>query len=152
MSDFNGSSFIVVGVDGSPAGRDALRWAARQARLTGAELHAVSAWHVPGGYGWAPDYSDADFAAEARKGLEETVADTLGADPGIHVITDVRQGHPAGALIDASAGAALLVVGSHGHGAFAGMLLGSVSQHCAQHAHCPVVVIRRPADGARPGR
>ncbi len=142
MSDFNGSSFIVVGVDGSQASRDALRWAAHQARLTGAELHAVSAWHVPGGYGWAPDYSDADFAAQARKGLEETVAEVIGGDPGIHVVTAVRQGHPAGVLIDASVGAALLVVGSHGHGAFAGTLLGSVSQHCAQHALCPVLIMR----------
>jgi nucleotide-binding universal stress UspA family protein len=51
-------------------------------------------------------------------------------------------GHPAQALIEASREADLLVVGSHGHGAFTGMLVGSVSIHCVTGAHCPVVVIR----------
>ncbi len=142
MAGVNGSSFIVVGVDGSSASKDALRWAARQDRLTGAELRAVCAWRMPGGYGWVADYADIDFAADARKGLDETVADALGANPDVQIVTDVRQGHPAAILIDASQGAALLVVGSHGHGAFAGMLLGSVSQHCAQHAACPVLIVR----------
>jgi nucleotide-binding universal stress UspA family protein len=59
----------------------------------------------------------------------------------------LEQGHPAIALVAASERAQLLVVGSRGHGAFAGMLLGSVSQHCVQHAHCPVVVIRSHHSG-----
>lgn len=142
MSDSGGVSFIVVGVDGSEASKDALRWAARQARLTGSELRAVCAWQMPTAYGWAPDFSNVDFAAEARKGLENTLDETLGADPGIPVVTDVRPGHPATVLIDASRGAAILVLGSRGHGAFAGMLLGSVSHHCAQHATCPVLIVR----------
>lgn len=54
----------------------------------------------------------------------------------------VAEGNPAQVLIDASDGADLLVVGSRGHGGFTEALLGSVSQHCVQHAHCPVVVIR----------
>lgn len=56
----------------------------------------------------------------------------------------ILEGHPAQVLIEATRDADLLVVGSHGHGAFAGMLLGSVSQHRVQHAHCPVVVVRSP--------
>ena len=52
------------------------------------------------------------------------------------------EGIPAQVLLDASDGADLLVVGSRGHGGFTGALLGSVSQHCVHHAHCPVVVIR----------
>jgi nucleotide-binding universal stress UspA family protein len=58
------------------------------------------------------------------------------------------EGHPATRLIEASAGADLLVVGSRGHGAFAGMLLGSVSEHCVAHASCPVVVVRHSAQPA----
>ncbi len=60
------------------------------------------------------------------------------ADSTLHVV----EANPAAALIDMCRDAQLLVVGSRGHGAFAGMLLGSVSQHCVQHACCPVVVVR----------
>jgi hypothetical protein len=68
----------------------------------------------------------------------------LGRAP-VQILTRVLHGHPAHVLLDAASGAQLLVVGSRGHGAFAGMLLGSVSQHCVQHASCPVVVVP-PAD------
>jgi nucleotide-binding universal stress UspA family protein len=54
----------------------------------------------------------------------------------------IEEGHPAPLLVEASRGAALLVVGSRGHGEFAGMLLGSVSEHCVSNAHSPVVVVR----------
>lgn len=136
---------VVVGVDGSPSSKDALRWAARQAGLLGGEVHAVTAWRIPATYGAAPDYSDVDFAAQASKMLDEVLAETLGATPPVPVLNSVVEGHPAEVLIEASRPAELLVVGSHGHGAFTGMLLGSVSQHCVHHATCPVVVIRHPA-------
>ena len=129
---------IVVGVDGSPCSLEALRWAARQAELTGAELHAVMAWSLPEIYGYVPR----DFAGETREALADAIQQALGAPPRVPVIAQVVEGHAAEALIDASRGAQLLVVGSHGHGSFTGMLLGSVSQHCVGHAHCPVVVIR----------
>ena len=58
------------------------------------------------------------------------------------VETRVAYGHPAQVLIDESKDADLLVVGSHGHGAFTGMLVGSVSIHCVTNASCPVVVVR----------
>lgn len=142
MRDTPSTSFIVVGVDGSASSRDALRWAARQARLTGADLHAVCAWNLPSGYGYAIDYSDVDLEAEARKGLDATLAQVLGDVPDAPLAAHVEQGHAASVLVEASRGADLLVVGSRGHGAFSGMLLGSVSQHCAQHAACPVVIVR----------
>ncbi|HET9171261.1 MAG TPA: universal stress protein [Actinospica sp.] len=149
MAENPGTPFIVVGVDGSASSRDALRWAARQARLTGAELHAVCAWDFPATYGWAPDYSDVDLAAQARKDLDATIAEVLGAAP---AVVRVERGHPAAVLVDSSLGADLLVVGSRGHGAFAGMLLGSVSQHCAQHALCPVLIVRHQQDGSGQAR
>ena len=57
----------------------------------------------------------------------------------------VMKGHPAQVLIDATADASLLVVGSRGHGSFADALLGSVGQYCVHHAHCPVLIIRGEA-------
>ena len=143
MTDTTSTSYIVVGVDGSAHSRDALLWAARQARLTGADLHVVCAWNLPAGYGFAPDYSYVDLEAAARKGLDQTIAQVLGGLPSVPVVTRVERGHAAHVLIEASRGADLLVVGNHGHGSFTGMLLGSVSQHCAQHADCPVLIMRR---------
>ena len=129
---------IVAGVDGSRCSLEALRWAARQAELTGAELHAVMAWSLPEIYSYTPR----DFEGDARKALEEAIEQALGDQPRVPVIGQVVEGHAAEALIDASRDAQLLVVGRQGHGAFTGMLLGSVSQHCVAHAHCPVVIIR----------
>jgi nucleotide-binding universal stress UspA family protein len=135
---------IVVGVDGSRGSRAALRWALGQARLTGATVEAIAAWQSPAmagySYGWMPTPYDGDIvAASADKVLAETVADLAGAPD--RTRTTVTEGPPAQVLLNAAAGADMLVVGSRGHGAFAGMLLGSVSQHCIQHAPCAVVVI-----------
>ncbi|GIF23361.1 nucleotide-binding universal stress UspA family protein [Actinoplanes tereljensis] len=133
---------ILVGVDGSPPSRAALRWALDQARLTGGRVRAIAAWEVPAYTGLTLIPYD-DLAAAAGKLLSTTVQEVLGFDPPpVEVDEIVLPGHPAQVLIDASAHAALLVVGSRGHGAFAGTLLGSVSQLCVQHAHCPVVVVR----------
>ncbi len=102
---------------------------------------------VPAHPGWAPPYpSDFDPNADAEKAVRETVEDVLGADPGVIVHLRVTEGHPAFVLTDAAKDAELLVVGSRGHGAFAGMLLGSVSEYCASHASCPVVVVRHSDD------
>jgi nucleotide-binding universal stress UspA family protein len=138
---------IVVGVDGSPASISALRWAIGQARLTGAAVDATITWHYPasaGGYGWAP--IGVGTAFDFKDNAEKVLADAIGTacDPGsgIPVRARVVEGNAAQVLIDASDGADLLVVGSRGYGGFAEALLGSVSQHCVHHAHCPVVVIR----------
>ena len=134
---------VVVGVDGSPSSKAALRWALDQARLTKARLRAVIAWEVTPYTGWGV-LAHEDFGAAAGQLLSESVRETLGFDPplDVEVVETVRPGHPAQVLIDESAHGALLVVGSRGHGGFAGTLLGSVSQLCLQHAHCPVLVVR----------
>ncbi len=136
----------MVGVDGSEASKDALRWAARQARLTSAELRVLMAWRQPVTYGYVADYEDVDFEAEARTRLDQVIDEVLGADDSLPIKRETAQGHPVEVLIAASGEADILVVGSRGHGAFAGMLLGSTSQHCVQHAKVPVAVIRHVAD------
>jgi nucleotide-binding universal stress UspA family protein len=137
---------IVAGVDGSQSSLSALRWAIRQAGLTGASVDAVIAWQYPdaaGGYGWAPTglEGSVDFQSSAQQIVAAAIGGT--ADPGSDSLIRPRvvEGLAAQVLLDASDGADLLVVGSRGHGGFAEALLGSVSQHCVHHAHCPVVVI-----------
>jgi nucleotide-binding universal stress UspA family protein len=135
---------IVVGTDGSKGSHAALRWAAAEAKLRGDRLDIVVAWQVPPA---AQLYLDIDLELEnSSKATAEAartlVVDELGDDaPEMHL--EVRRGPAAPALLDAAADADLLVVGSHGHGAFTGLLLGSVSQHCTTHATCPVVVVRQ---------
>ena len=138
-----GTGHIVVGIDGSPPSLDALSWAARQAATTSASLEVVTTWEWPSSYGWAvPVPEDFDPERDVRQTLETTVAPVRAAHPDVQITTRVVSGHPAPVLVDASKGAELLVVGSRGHGEFAGMVIGSVSEHCAAHAHCPVLVHR----------
>lgn len=131
---------IVVGVDGSPPGEQALRWAARQAGLTGQQVHAVIAWDVPVSYGVAA-VGDVDWRGDAAAVLQKVVANVVPEEDRERVEQHVLRGHPAKVLADAAADADLLVVGCRGHGGFAGMLVGSVSQHVVAHAACPVVVV-----------
>ena len=134
---------VIVGVDGSASGREALEWARRYARDVGGHVTAVTAWHHPPmatGPGVVPP-TDYDPEATARSLLAGAVAE-VEADGAAGIDQLVVQGNAAAVLIDKSKGADLLVVGTRGHGGFAGMLLGSVSAHCVHHAHCPVVVVR----------
>jgi nucleotide-binding universal stress UspA family protein len=138
---------IVVGLDGSDPSKQALRWAVRQAERTGGTVEALNAWDFPhfhGSLGWLPPPSSDEAALRTRalEELEEAVQETVGPQPPVPIRSEVRYGTAAGVLIDASRGADLLVVGARGLGGFSGLLLGSVSQHCVQHAACPVVVVR----------
>lgn len=138
---------IVVGVDRSDSSREALRWAIRQAGLTGATVEAVIAWHLPlpvGASAWAPlmALEAADLGKLAEKVLTEAIGSAAVPGGAVRIIPVVREGNAAQVLIDAAGGAELLVVGSRGYGGFTEALLGSVSQHCVHHAPCPVVIIR----------
>ena len=154
MSGPHGRAPIVVGVDGSEDSKDALRWAARQAQITDATLEVITAWHLPIDFGTAwqipatygKSRAQVDFAQDARKTLTAAIEEVLGASPEVAVTPKLVSGNAAPVLIEASREAALLVVGGSGHGGFTGMLLGSVSQHCVQHATCPVVVVRHRGD------
>jgi nucleotide-binding universal stress UspA family protein len=139
---------IVAGVDGSPSSIMALRWAVRQAELTGGTIDAVISWEFPiaaGGMGWAPTsgIDDTDYAELATKGLSDAIAE-VSPPPGVTIRQVVVEGNPAQVLLDAAANADLLVVGNRGHGGFADALIGSVSVRCLHHANCPVVVVRLP--------
>ena len=144
---------VVVGVDGSPCSEKALRWAIALAERTDAEVEAVASWQDPVtttyAFGLTPVYAgDQDWAGITGRCLQESVARAVEElHPRVAIVTRVAEGNPAQVLLDAAASAQLLVVGSRGHGTLAGMLLGSVSQHCVQHAPCPVVVV--PKDGSR---
>ncbi len=134
---------IVVGVDGSEGSKNALRWAARQAGFTGATLEAVIGWEYPAFYGWAPAIpDDIDFGQFAERALTRTIDEVFGTERPPRLLTRVMCRHPALALVEASEGADLLVVGSRGYGVLADALLGSVSTYCVHHARCPVTVIR----------
>jgi nucleotide-binding universal stress UspA family protein len=141
MTDASGPQKIVVGIDGSASSIDALRWAVRQAQLTGAAVEALMAWQYPAGL--LPPGTQ-DLEAESRRALDGAIEGALSGAPLVHVTRVVEEGAPAPTLVRRSRDAALLVVGSRGHGAFVGMLIGSVSEYCVTHAHCPVVVLRGP--------
>ncbi len=132
---------IVVGIDGSEGSEAALRWAVAEARLRGAMISAVTAWSAmlssPG-----PDLLPVDLMPyeEAANATLREVLDKVPSE-GVTIEVAVAVGAPADALLKASHGASLVVVGSRGRGGFAGLLLGSVSQQIAHHARCPVVII-----------
>ena len=134
---------IVVGIDGSTSSTEALQWAVKQAELTESTLEALTTWEWPTTYGVALFLpTDYDPAADAERVLEGVLDPARKAHPTADIRAIVIEGHPALALVEASRGADLLVVGSRGHGEFSGMLLGSVSEHCVAAAHCPVLVFR----------
>lgn len=134
---------IVVGVDGSDASKDALRWAGRQAEMTGASLEVIMSCSIPMAVYSAPYPIPAVVDIDAsRASLDRIVGEVLGEDPPYKVSTTVVEGPAPVALVDAAEHAELLVVGSRGHSALVGVLLGSVSEHCIAHAACPVAVIR----------
>jgi len=147
---------IVVGVDDSPGGRAALRWALREAELRGAELEVVNAWPLPMAEGWNREWpaDEAAFRQASTDLLQKLVAECSPPDGGrvTPSLVPLRSEGPAFGLIEYSEGADLLVVGSRGRGGFSSLLLGSVSVQCVHHARCTVVVVKVPADPPLPGR
>lgn len=151
---------IVVGVDGSSASRDALRWAIEEARVWDGVVEAVHAWSYPvmtymPGIVPPPTFAREGLEAEARHVLETTVDAVIGdAAPGLLLERVVVEGSAAKLLIERSRHADMLVVGHRGYGGFTGLLLGSVAEQCAVHADCPSVITRpmEEAETAGPGR
>lgn len=132
---------IVVGVDGSDPSKLALRWAARIAAAENARIEAVIAWQLP-----ALAYASMEPIVDMQHAMEEvllhTVDDVFGDQRPDGMELRAVQGGGAPVLVDASADAVMVVVGSRGRGGFVGLLLGSVSSKVAEHAECPVLVVR----------
>ena len=132
---------IVVGVDGSRGSREALRWAARIACAEHASIEALGVWEPPSTVTWSGVPVDSRTDAEVEKAVVDAVDSAFGAHRPTNLRLRIREGHPVPVLLDESDGALMLVVGSRGHGGFAGLLLGSVSARVAEQARCPVLVV-----------
>lgn len=144
MRDETSRPVIVVGADGTDLSIKAVRWAAEQAQLTGADVLVVTAFLVPATVFLAPTYTEADYLRDAQNVLNRTITEALGPEPVVSVERLLTEDHPAHALTSAAEGAQLLVVGSHGRKEFPRMHLGSVASYCVHHAPCPVLVFREP--------
>lgn len=137
---------VVVGVDGSEGSKRALRWASFAAGALGTSVEAIIAWGPMASYswgtgGWAAFPTDWNPGADAEATVVGALDEVFGERRPSGLKVSVHEGNVAKVLLDASTGAAMLVVGSRGHGGFAGLLLGSVSSACAEHASCPVLVV-----------
>jgi nucleotide-binding universal stress UspA family protein len=141
---------LAVGVDGTPEGVAALRWAVDQARATGARVRAIAVIEPPlpvaggpeagGAFIAQPVLDDAQLDAAAQAWLSEAIA-ALPVDAREKVDRQVRRGDAATELLEAARDADLLVLGNHGRGGLAGVLAGSVAQRCAHHVTCPLVLV-----------
>ncbi|MER6989309.1 universal stress protein [Saccharopolyspora hirsuta] len=138
---------VVVGVDSSASSARALVVAAEEARRRNTTLHVVRAWSLR----TAPRPADCppnavpsmdEFQQEVRADTERIVASKLGEHEGLPVEFHIVHSPSPQALLSASKGADLLVVGHRGRGGFAGLMLGSVAEQCVRHAACPVLVVR----------
>lgn len=154
-----GQRTIVVGVDGSKGSQEALRWAQREAELHGSRIHAVRAWEPYAG-AWASPlggfpaaaWSHSDAAHDALAELEKFIDRTIDGHNGVVVEASSVIGNPARMLMEIAERdqAEMLVVGSRGLGGFGRLMLGSTSEQCATHAHCPVMIVR-PVEAPKKG-
>ena len=139
---------VVVGVDGSPGSLHALAWAGREAHLRNATLEVVAAWTYPTPVLLVPVAPDPPAVKTLRKHardmIDRAIEKVTDDVAGVNLEPRVLEGDPSAVLLDRAKEADLLVVGSRGLGGFRGLLLGSVSQQCAQHATSPVVVVPSP--------
>ena len=148
----NYRNLIVVGVDGSPGSRRALRWAVGEADRSDAELAAVTVWTWDGLEGAMLAATNPSTEREHAERVSAHEVGSAVAEHGapVRVNRTVVEGHPVRALLDASRHARLLVVGGSGHGRLHRAVLGSISAECARRARCPVVVVPDEAAGTKP--
>ncbi|GAA4711607.1 universal stress protein [Phytohabitans rumicis] len=139
------ASPVVVGIDDSDCALLALEFAFAQAAAREASLRVVRAWSPPALRWQPPDFDLEEAETAERVEVKELVASWREKYPQVPLCIDVVPDSPGHAMVEASHGAQLAVVGSRGRGGFRGLLLGSVSQQLLHHAHCPVAVVRELA-------
>jgi nucleotide-binding universal stress UspA family protein len=137
---------ILVGVDGSEGSLRALRWAVEEAAIRDAVVVAAAVWQSPYDYllgdaGYHVPVDEGDLVRATRETLAKAIATVAAEHPEARIEPLVVEGDPAETLCEQADDADLLVVGSRGHGAFAELLLGSVSSKCAHHCHRPVLIV-----------
>src|SRR5207253_1009261 len=133
MTETLSDRLVVVGTDGSVEADKAVAWAADYVRRTGGTLELITTWSWPMTYGAPAGIPNYLPEKDAHDVIDKAVANAgLQVE---HVRTVVVNGQAAQVLCERSDDADLLVIGSRGHGGFAGMLLGSVSNYCVHHAH-----------------
>lgn len=141
---------IVVGVDGSPGSLRALSWAAGEARVRNATLEVVAAWAYPTPVLLIPEVPNppqVDILRREAHGLIDQELEKVAEEvSGLDIERRVLEGNAPQVLLARGEEADVLVVGSRGLGGFRGLVLGSVSQQCVQHATCPVVVVPSSED------
>ncbi|HVB42448.1 MAG TPA: universal stress protein [Streptosporangiaceae bacterium] len=142
MSAARAQGKIVVGVDGSKHAARALSWALEEARLRGLVLNVVYVFPALVSHAGPTAHEYYPQVEKEAEGVMERVLAAMPDHSDVDVERTLVPGNPSAQLVEASREAKLLVVGSRGLGEFRGMLLGSVSIHCVQQAHCPVVVVR----------
>ena len=148
-------NLVVVGVDGSDQASEAVRWAVAQARVLGGALEVCAFWHVPPVSSHRAAYDYHQLADAAREELDKALCLAGELDWSVETRGVTERKAPGPGLVKESAGARLLVIGSRGLGGFRGLLLGSVGRYCAEHARCPVLIVRPlphhdgPQNGAR---
>jgi nucleotide-binding universal stress UspA family protein len=140
---------IVVGVDGSPLSRKALRWAAREAELRGCPLDVVYGWQVsteprpPGEWGGVAPPLEA-FQKQAERKVQAIIDEELPGGISCEVTVHAPHKPPGRALLSLCGAADMVVIGSRPHGRLAAWLVGSVSDDTLKNASCTVVVVRPP--------
>jgi nucleotide-binding universal stress UspA family protein len=141
MDTNNYADRVVVGVDGSPESVAALRYGARISHALGVPLEAVITWEYPR-YLYLERDMDSQKDEVAPALLRTAIHSAFGDAPPERLMETILKGPAARTLIELSHGCGMLVLGTRGHGGFQGLLLGSVSRVCVEHAHCPVLVVR----------
>jgi nucleotide-binding universal stress UspA family protein len=139
-----GSRRIVVGTDDSEPSRRALDFACREAEADGQEVVLLRAWRpltMPIDKNGDLPPSMTSTLLEEEEALNFSVAEARGRYPDLEIEGEFIATGAGQALVDASSGAAMVVVGSRGHGVLASTVLGSVGHHVLHHAHCPVAVV-----------
>lgn len=136
---------IVVGVDGSEGGNQAVDFAAHEAARWGAVLHVVSAYEVEPTAGWVVMPLE-PYEENAVASVDAALSRIHELEPDVVTKGEHIHGFAGNVLVAASKGASLLIVGSRGRGELASLILGSVSEHCLHHTHdCPVTIVRLKA-------